>query len=81
MVGLSVPISEMRWYANGAHLSAILENTALVQWMRCELLGEHFIFWAYAVFSHIARKMNNVCIFSYDQVTYDIKLSYIVLNL
>ena len=32
------------------------------------------------VFSHIARKMNN-CIFSHDQVTHDITLSYIVLNL
>ena len=37
--------------------------------------------WACAVFSHIARKMNNVCIFSHDQVTHDIKLPYIVLNL
>ena len=30
-------------YANGVHLSAIWENTALVQWIRCEPLGEQFI--------------------------------------
>ena len=33
---------------------------------------EHLIRWMSAVFSHITRKMNNVCIFSHDQVTYDI---------
>ena len=68
-------------YANGVHLSAIWESTALVQWIRCEPLGEHLIHWTCAVFSHIARKMNNVCIFSHDQVTHDITLPYIVLNL
>ena len=31
--------------------------------------------------SHIERKINNVCIFSHDQVMHHIKLPYIVLNL
>ena len=43
--------------------------------------GEHFIHWTCAELSHIARKMNNVCIFSHDQVTHDITLPHIVLNL
>ena len=67
------------------HLSAIWKNTALVHWIRCEPLGEHLVHrtlnntalikgehliqWTSAVFSHIARKMNTVCIFSHDQVT------------
>ena len=37
--------------------------------IRCEPLGEHLIHWTCALFSHIVRKMNNVCIFSHDQVT------------
>ena len=68
-------------YANGVHLIEIWENTALVQWIRCEPLGEHIIHWTCAVFSHIAREMNNVCIFSHDQVKHYIMLPYIVLNL
>ena len=56
-------------YANGVHLSAIWENTAPVQWIRCGPLGKHFIHWTCAIFSHIARKLNDVCIFSHDQVT------------
>ena len=48
-----------RGYANGVHLSAIWQNTA------------HLIHWTCAVFPHITRKMNNVCIFSHNQVTYD----------
>ena len=31
-----------------------------------------YIHWTCAVFSHIAREMNNVCIFSHDQITHDI---------
>ena len=69
------------WYANGVHLSAIWDNTALVQWIRCEPLGEHLIHWICAVFSQIARKMSNVCIFSHDEVTHDIIIPYVVLNL
>ena len=61
------------WYANRVYLSAIWENTALVQWIRCELLGEHLIYWTCAVFSHIARKINNICIYSHNDVTHDIK--------
>ena len=59
-------------YANGVYLCAILENIALVQWIRCEPLGEHLVHWTCAVFSHIARKMINVCIFSHDKRTHDI---------
>ena len=47
----------------------IFNYTALVQWIRCSPKGEHLIHWTSAVFSHIARKMNTVCIFSHDQVT------------
>ena len=61
-----------RRYANGVHLSAIWENTALVPWIRCEPLGEHFIHRICLAFSHITRNMNNVCIFSHDEVTHDI---------
>ena len=43
-------------YANGVHLSAVLENTALVQGIRCETLGEHVIPWTCAVFSHTTQK-------------------------
>ena len=42
--------------------------------------GEHFIHWTCAVFSHIARKINNVCIFSQDQVTHDITVIDCSLN-
>ena len=62
-------------------LSAIWENTAPVRWIRCEPSGEHIIHWTCAVFAHIARKMNNVCIFPHDEVKHDIKLPYIVPNL
>ena len=48
-------------YANGVHLSALWGSTALV-----------LIHRTCAVFSHMALKMNNVCIFSHDQVTHDI---------
>ena len=30
-------------YANGVHLSGVLENTALVKGIRCEPLGEHLV--------------------------------------
>ena len=43
-------------YVNGVHLSAVLENTALVQGIRWELLGEHLIPWTCAVFFHTALK-------------------------
>ena len=39
---------------NGVYVCAIWENTALVQRVRCEPLGEHLIHWTSAVFSHIA---------------------------
>ena len=68
-------------YANGVHLSAISKNTALFQWIRCEPLGDNLIYRTCAVLSHIARKMNNVCIVSHDQVTHDIILPDILLNL
>ena len=48
------------WYANGVHLSAIWKNSALIPRIRCEPLDKHFIPGTCAVFSHIARKMNNV---------------------
>ena len=41
---------------SGVHLGAVLENIALVQGIRCEPLGEHFIPWTCAVFFHTARK-------------------------
>ena len=44
-------------------LSVIWENTA-VQWIKCEPLGKHLIHLTCAVFSNIARKVSNVCIFS-----------------
>ena len=44
------------WNANGVYLSAVLENTALVQGIRCEPLGENLFPWTCAVFSHSARK-------------------------
>ena len=67
-IGLQVKTMQI-WCANSVHLGAIWENTALVQWIRCEPLGEHPIHWTCAVFYHIALKMNNVCIFPHDQVT------------
>ena len=76
MPTLRMPVHKMShdifWYANDVHLSAIWENTALVQRIRCEPLGEHLIHWTCAVFSHIARKMNKVCIVSHNQVTHNI---------
>ena len=53
-------------YAKGVHLRAVLENTALVQGIRCEPLGEHLIPWTGAVFFQYRTKMNTVCIFSHD---------------
>ena len=50
----------------------------ITQWISCDPLGEHLIHWACAVFSHITRKMNNVCIFSHDQVTHDISAMHTV---
>ena len=35
--------------------SAVLENTALVQGIRCEPIGEHLIPWTCALFFHTAR--------------------------
>ena len=55
-------------YANGAHVSAILENTALV----------NLIYWTTVLLSNKARKMNNVRIFSNDQVTRDISVKHAV---
>ena len=43
-------MSRFLWYAIGVHLSTIWENTALVQWIKCEPLGEHLIHWTCAVF-------------------------------
>ena len=40
----------LRLYANGVHLRAVLENTALVQGIRCESLGKHLIPGTCAVF-------------------------------
>ena len=54
----------MWWYANGVHLSAIWENTALVQWIRCEPLGEHRIHWTCAVF-HISHEKWTTFVFSH----------------
>ena len=53
-------------YASGVHFGNILENTALVQGIRCEPLGEHLIPWTCAVFFLYRTKMNTVCIFSHD---------------
>ena len=47
---------------NVVHLSAIWENTAHVQWMRC---SPHLIHWTSAVFPHIALKWTP---FSYRNV-------------
>ena len=41
---------------SGVHLSVVLENTAVVQGIRCEPLGEHLIPWTCALFFHTARK-------------------------
>ena len=38
-------------YVNWDWTGADGENTALVQWLRCEPLGEHLIHWTFAVFS------------------------------
>ena len=43
-------------YANDVHLSAVFENTALVEGIRCEPLDEHLIPLTCAVFFHTARK-------------------------
>ena len=43
-------------HANGVHLSAVLKNTALIQGIRCEPVGEHLIPWTCAVFFNTARK-------------------------
>ena len=59
---------------------ATWKNTALVQWIRCEPLGEHLIHWMIAPFLHIARKVKNVCIFSHDQVTLDITAIHCISN-
>ena len=56
--------------ANGVCLSAVWQNTTLVQWIRCEPLGEHIIYWTCAATSHITRKMSTVCISSHDHVTH-----------
>ena len=40
-----------------------MKNTALVQGIRCDPLGEHLIPWTWTVFSHTARKWTpNYCI-------------------
>ena len=57
---LCIKFSSDELYA--VHVSAILENTALV----------NLIYWTTVLSSNKARKMNNVCIFSHDQVTRDI---------
>ena len=60
-----------------------MRNTALIQGIECEPLGEDLIHWicacfcnithwACAVFSNIARKMNSVRIFAHDKVTHGI---------
>ena len=49
------------------NLSAALENTALVQGIRCEPLGEHLIPWKCAVFFHNARKWT-LFVFSHTAV-------------
>ena len=58
--------SSWRRYANGVHLSAIWENTALVQWIRCEPLGEHLrlIHCTSAVYEWRKEGMNKWCIFA-----------------
>ena len=38
-------------YANDVYLITIWEYAALVQWMKCEHLGEHLIHWICDVFS------------------------------
>ena len=53
-------IAIYRRYTNGVHFSEIWENTALVQ---------HLVYWTCTVFPDIALILNNVCIFSHDQVT------------
>ena len=56
------------------------KNTHLSQWIRYEPLGEHLVNWTSAVFSHITRKINSVCIFSHDQETHDISAIHCTLN-
>ena len=47
-----------KWlYANGVRLSAIWENTALVQWIRCEPLGEYLIHWTCRTYCTIKSHM------------------------
>ena len=45
ITSIAADVAEMHCirYANGVHLSAIWENTAHVQCIRCEPLGEHLI--------------------------------------
>ena len=50
-------VNRLRRYANDVHLSAVLENTALVEEIRCgEPLDEHLIPLTCAVFFHTERK-------------------------
>ena len=60
------------WYELIPIYDYLIQQSSNVLWIRCEPFGKHLIHWTCAVFSHIARKMNNVCIFSHDQVTHDI---------
>ena len=53
-------------YANNVHLSAVLENTALVQGIKCEPSGEHLVPWTCAVFFQTARKWTPFDFFSHD---------------
>ena len=54
-------------YANDVHLSVIWENTALVQLIRCEPLGEHLFHWTSAVFSQITlNKINKTIRYAND---------------
>ena len=62
-------LSKLIWYANGVHMSAVLENTAQVQGIRCEPLGEHLIPRTCAVFFLTARKWTA---FAFSQTTVQI---------
>ena len=48
-------------FPNRTHMNTVCISATLVQWIRCEPLGEHLIHWTSAISYHIAWKMNNVC--------------------
>ena len=76
----SFPSTPVRRCANGLHMSAMWKYAVLVQWIRCEPLGKHIIHWTSAAYPHIAQQMNNVCIFSHEEVMHYITVIHCNFN-